>query len=671
MDATTIDSLLAWIARHPLLAGLVIFAVAFGDALVVIGIAIPSLPLLFGVGTLIGLGLIDPWYAVACAALGAFLGDGLSYLVGRLQGERIKGMWPFSRHPQWLAHGEVFFRRHGLKGIFIARYVGAVRPFVPVIAGILRMHAPRYAAASSAAAVSWALLFMAPGWIFGASLDLLSRVAGRLAIVVGLLLAVVGLIGLGVFAAYRVLAPRAAQMIERALAWSHRHPLLGRISIALIDPRRPESGSLALLALGLVSAGWALFALLIPLAAGGEPLRLDLAVHRGMFGLRNPLADAPLAMLSTLGDWQVLAPAVLAVALWLLWRRRWIAAAHWIAAPGFGLLLAGALGWLLDVPRPPAATLASGFSFPSTQVTLATVVYGFFAVLVARELPGRRRAWPYVMAGLLVGVVGFSRLYLGAHWLSDVLGGILLGVVFVTALGLAYRRRIVRSFWARPLSLLFFGTALLAAGWHGTRSVAATLARFEPPLAMQPLPLGDWWLEHWQRLPERRNAVSGRDGWPLNVEYAGDADRLRARLEGAGWTAHAQAGWLDALGLLADDADPDNLPLLPAAHRGRAEALLLSQPGASAGERTVLRLWLAPYRLTPQQAPLWIGTVQTVRFTQRLGLISYWEVDASNELLAREALRASLAGFPLREAPRTAGEVVVLRARDPALDTAR
>lgn len=139
MDSNTLDSLLAWIGQNPLLAGVVIFLIAFIDALLLVGFAVPSLPLLFGIGTLAGLGLINPWYAMACAAAGAFLGDALSYAFGRYQGRHLRRIWPFNRHPQWLARGEAFFHRHGLKGIVIARYVGAVRPLVPAIAGMLHM----------------------------------------------------------------------------------------------------------------------------------------------------------------------------------------------------------------------------------------------------------------------------------------------------------------------------------------------------------------------------------------------------------------------------------------------------------------------------------------------------------------------------------------------------
>src|SRR5690606_16740329 len=130
-----------------------------------VGVAVPAVPLLFGVGTLVGLGLVDGVYATICAGLGAFCGDGVSYVLGRLHGDRLRRMWPFSRHPAWLASGEQFFARRGLKGILIARYVGAVRPFVPAIAGMLKMPVRRYVPASLLAGFSWGACFVLPGWV--------------------------------------------------------------------------------------------------------------------------------------------------------------------------------------------------------------------------------------------------------------------------------------------------------------------------------------------------------------------------------------------------------------------------------------------------------------------------------------------------------------------------
>ena len=661
MNSDSWQALLTWIGQHPVAAGAVIFAIAFCDAIVIVGIVVPALPILFGVGTLIGLGHIDGTYAIASAALGAFAGDGLSYLFGRHYGERMQRIWPFSRHPEWLASGERFFRRHGLKGIVIARFVGAVRPFVPAIAGMLRMRISAYAPASGLASVAWALLFLVPGWMFGASLDLLSAVAGRLALVLGLLLVVLLAIYVTTVAIYKLLAPRAAGMLQRALAWSHAHPVFGRFAEPLIDPQRPESPALALMALLILAAGWSFFSLLILSVGSAEPSGVDLLVHQAMFSLRTPLADQLLAVLLAFGDWQVLLPATLVVFAWLLWRRRRIAAWHWLAAPAVGLLLVTLLGMLLDMPRPPVASAVAGFSFPSVPVTMATVVYGFFAVLIARELPGRSRAWPYAVAGLLVAAVGFARLYFGAHWLSDVLAGASLGMLWIAVLGLAYRSRVTRSFWIRPLASLFFLAVVGTGLWHGGTGAASALARFTPPLTVQEVDTDHWWSAGWQVLPGRRNEVASRSAWPLNLQYAGDVAALRTRLEQAGWNAQAAQGWAVLLRGLDADATPETLPVWPASHSGHHDALVMTRAAPVAGERLVLHLWPSTIALS-DGTPVWQGSVGLFRFGRRFGIFSLWE-DTLGGDAARQALRESLDGWQQREVTRGNTEVLLVQNR--------
>lgn len=666
MDSARLDSLIAWIGLHPLAAGAVIFLIAFGDALVIVGVAIPAVPLLFAVGTMVGLGHVDGLYALACASLGAFVGDGISYWVGHRYGPQLRQRWPFYKHPQWLARGEVTFRKHGMKSLVMARYVGAIRPFVPAIAGMLKMPLRQYMPASGLAAVLWSATFLAPGWVFGTSLDLVAAVAGPLAMVLGVVLLLVALIWAGVFYLWRWLGAHTSDMIERALAWSHRHPVLGRYSEALIDPNRPESASLLLLGVVLLAAGWGFFTILISVGGGSAPSRLDLSVHQAMFGLRNPLADSAMAFLATLGDAVVLAPAVLVVFAWLLWRRRHIAAWHWLAAPAFGLVLTWMLGYLLDMPKPPAATAVAGFSFPSATVTLATVVYGFFAVLIARELPGRRRAWPYVVGALVVGLLGFARLYLGAHWLSDVLAGTLLGLLWIAALGIAYRRRVVRSFWVRPTATLFFACILGMAAWHGSRSVDALLARFDPPLVYTPLAADTWWQSEWQQgLPAHRNELNGRDAWPLNVQLAGPLDALRARLLLSGWENYQTGGWVGLLQTLDRDIAPLELPVLAAMHQGRAEALVMVRRGPTPERMRVLRLWATPVQLQPADQRLWIGTVHELQFTQRLDFVSYWQAQPGEDALL-EGLRDDAGGLETGLSPRSDGGQRVLRLRSPS-----
>ena len=658
MTSAWFDNTLAWISAHPLAAGAVIFLIAFLDSLVVVGIVVPAMPLLFAVGALIGLGHVDGPYAIACAAAGAFSADTLSYWVGRRWGPGMRQVWPFRRYPQLIDRGELLFRRHGVKSILVARFVGAVRPFVPAIAGMLRMRLRRYLPVSAVAAVAWAALFLAPGWIFGASYDAVAAVADRLALVLVALLAVLALVWASVLYTYRWFDSRANELLARAIRWARARPRLGRFAEALIDPRRPESPSLAILAVLLIGIGWAWFALLTTVLMRGEALAIDQNVYGLMTTLRNPLADRLMAGLASIGDAAVLVPAAGLAMIWLAWRRRWMAVTHWLAAVGFGVALTALLEAVISMPSPPTAH--GGFGFPSMTVTMTTITFGFFAILIARELPGRSRVWPYLVSGIVATTVGFARIYLGAHWLSDVVGGMLLGIVWLLVLGLAYRSHVNRSFWMRPLAVIFYLTFTAVALWHAPRAVDPMLANLAPPPPTATLTTADWWDQGWRTLPPQRNERDRALRWPLDVQVAGPLQPLKAHLEARGWAAQPQADWIATLGLLDDDINPAEQPVLPATLDTEAETLLLRRDVGP--ERTqVLRLWRAPVALT-EGIPLWVGSVQTLHYTRPFDIFGLW-LPRADDHAAWDELRDAVTELDARSGPHPQSGLPVLRIR--------
>ena len=373
----------------------------------------------------------------------------------------------------------------------------------------------------------------------------------------------------------------------------------------------------------------------------GEPLLFDHAVQTMMFALRNPLADRLMAALSAIGSAPALGAGSIAVLGWLAWRKRWMAAAHWLAAIAVGLLITVGLGALVDMPRPPTAS--AGFGFPSIAVTMTTVVFGFFAVLVAREFPGRQRVWPYLVAGVATALVAFARLYLGAHWLSDVVAGMLLGVVWVLVLGIAYRRHSTRSFLIRPLVAAFYGGFALALAWHAPRSADATLAEFSPPAPQRAIAADAWWT---QGMGDARH---------FDVEIAGDLAFVQHRLQAQGWQAQTPADWVAALGLLDDERAAQEQPVLPIALDGHPERLLLRRMRGDGID--VLRLWPAPVRLR-DGTPLWVGRYERMQSIKRLRLLTLWQPVARPEPMPPD-LAGTLDAFDhLRD-----GETLRLRGR--------
>jgi membrane protein DedA with SNARE-associated domain len=650
----------AWIAQHPLAAGALVFLIAFGDALAVVGIVVPALPMLFAVGTLIGLGHLNGPYTLAAAALGALCGDGLSYWIGHRFGPGLRGRWPFSRYPSLLDRGERLFRRQGSSAILVARFVGPVRPFVPAIAGMLGMPLKRYLPMSAFAGVLWAASFLAPGWAFGASYDAVAAVADRLLLLALVLVAVLATVWAVVVYASRWFVGHADALLVRTLRFARQHPRLAGWIEGLVDPQRPESASLLLLAVVLFVIAWAWGGLSALLVASGGPLLLDLEVHALMHRLRYPLAEAPLGWLLALGDPRVLLPPALLGMAWLWWRKRRLAAVHWLVAIGFGMALSMGLGALVATPRPPLAP--AGFGFPPLPVVLSTITLGFFAVLIAREYPGRRRVWPYLLGGALSSLVAVAGLYFGLWWLSDALLALLLGIAWLLLLGIAYRRHVTRSFLIKPLAWLFYAALAVSALWQGPRLAAALRASL--PVPMPPAAIaGDaahWWQGAWALLPSARRERDPGHRWPLDVQLAGPAAPLVDALARTGWHTQPEAGWVQALGLLDPARDGAQQAILPATFDGHAEALLLwrAAPADGADRRWVLRLWRAPAPLA-DGTPLWVGSTQTLGYARPLGWFGLWRpVDAAGD--AQRAVAEALGALPHDARARGDGTRVLL-----------
>lgn len=627
MDAATsghfIPTLIEWIRQYPGWSGAIVFAVALLESLVLVGVAVPGAAVMLGAGALVALGAMDLWTTLAWAAAGAIAGDGFSFWIGYRYRERLLRLWPFSRFSGLIHRGEDFFRRHGGKSVVFGRFVGPVRAVIPTVAGMMGMTPLRFAVVNVLSALAWAPAYILPGVVFGASLELASEVAVRLVLSVLLLIGVLWLSRWLIRRTFLLLAPRTHELVSRTLAWSHDHPVLGRVSRALVDPGQPESRALLVLALLLLSAGAAFSYILWRLLSHAGPPTVDTGFYALMQSLRTPWVDQFMVAVTMLGDPAVYVPVAATVLIWLLWRRNFPAALHWLAALGFAVLLSSALKWSLTTPRPQDLYGGlSSFAFPSAHATVSTVMYGFLAVLAARELGPRTRLTLYMGAGALIVLIAFSRLYLSAHWLSDVAGGLTLGLAWVIVLGIAYRQHNPATLPASRL-LLVTGLALaLFGGVHISLQHGAQVQSYAPRAVHTTLAADAWWQQDWQALAPFRDDLVSTHKQPLNLQWAGSLDDIRRSLEQRGWRSPTPLSGRSALYWLLPGVELKQLPVLPQVHGGRHERLLLTH-AAEPGRQWVLRLWASDVRLAPGDTPLWIGTVSSQELQQRFHLVSY------------------------------------------------
>jgi membrane-associated phospholipid phosphatase len=193
--------------------------------------------------------------------------------------------------------------------------------------------------------------------------------------------------------------------------------------------------SAGLLLTALAASGLFFSQLAEGVAGGGAMVHFDSAVASWLHTNATGFATGVMSVVTQLGGAEVLLAVALVAALALLLRRRVAHAALMVAALAGGEALNWALKAAFDRPRPqfaePLAT-AAGFSFPSGHAMVSLTVYGALAFVIASGVESRRmRMLVLGSAGALVLVIGFSRVYLGVHYPSDVLAGYSAGLAWL------------------------------------------------------------------------------------------------------------------------------------------------------------------------------------------------------------------------------------------------
>jgi membrane-associated protein len=155
------------IARFGAGSYLILFAIIFAETGLVVTPFLPGDSLLFAAGTFAALGSFDLVLLLLLLVAAAAIGDTVNYWIGARIGERaFSGRVRFLK-TEHLKRTRAFYARHGGKTIVLARFIPIIRTFAPFVAGVGRMHYPRFLAYNLAGAVLWVALFVLGGYFFG------------------------------------------------------------------------------------------------------------------------------------------------------------------------------------------------------------------------------------------------------------------------------------------------------------------------------------------------------------------------------------------------------------------------------------------------------------------------------------------------------------------------
>lgn len=631
MESHWTQDLLNWMSANPGWAGFWVFVMSFVESLAFIGILIPGIIILFGLGALISLGALDLLPIWLWGSVGAFAGDIISYAIGRRYRGHLAEIWPFSRFPQMLERGRDYFNVHGPKSVAVGRFIGPLRPVIPVTAGMLGLSPRRFLVVDVPACIIWTPAYLIPGMLFGASIEVASEYAGRLSLVLIIGVVVLWFTWWIIWTAYEYLAGHSARWMRHVIRWLRRHPVFRRIAGPLLDSNEPEVLSITMMGLLLVLVFWAIVMLLFLSPFSASPKEMDQAVQAYALGLRNHVADPIMVALTQLSRLWVLLPTSMAVLLWLIGAGRKKAALHWLVAMGGGVILQILLGWSLrSTPLLSEAGFNASYN-PSAALTLVTVVLGYFAVVVARELRRRKRKWPYMIVGLLITLLVLARLYLGLDWLSGALMGVALGLAWTCVVGIAYRQRAMRSFNGLVASLIFFGMLTATFTWQVDQNIDSDLAALKVPLPRSELASQGWWESEWQSLPGERTALQSVAARRFNIQFAGEPANLARILTAHGWQEAEKANWRWMLLSMNPEPTELSLPPLKRDFLGHADILLLHRVGDDPFEQETIRLWDSGFTLNPGGQTVYLGQITSEVLVQRMKLFSYWRVKPAPE----------------------------------------
>lgn len=613
--AEFVNQLLQWLNAHPQLAGLVTFIISAGESVAIIGTIVPGSIMMTAIGTLAGAGVIPLWQTILWAILGAIVGDGISYWIGFRFKDRLPKVWPFRNHPYLLKTGEKFFHRYGSMSVFIGRFVGPVRALVPLVAGMLGMRWFKFFLANVTSAIGWAPAYMAPGILLGAaSLELPPDIAMHVILALFLITLFILLCLWFVYKSFQLIHNQTWQLQEWIWGKLQASRFFSPVTSLLKhhDPAKTH-GQLAL-AFFAVIAGILFVCLAIYVKLKGAPNILvnDAAFHLYR-GLRSDDFNNMMLNITFLGQKQIILPVILTLSVWLALSKRWRAAAHVLA---LGILASGSVFVLKNIIRSerPWGIFQSPetFSMPSGHSTLSATIYIGLAFLIALSVRQTRR-WPIYLVGMLLALaVGTSRLYLGAHWFTDVVSAWLLSAVILMVIVISYQRREEPPINLFGIILVTVATLMVSFSFFHYRHAEQLTANYaQVNWPSSEISMNAWWQKNVE-LPGYHTSLFGFRSSQINIEWVGNIDQIRETLRKEGWSKPPARDWISTLHRMTDVKSTQYLPMVSPQYLDKKPALILTRGVNDEKNLLVLRLWNANLNIKESDQPVWVGIVNIV-----------------------------------------------------------
>ncbi|MBV52951.1 MAG: hypothetical protein CL816_02675 [Coxiellaceae bacterium] len=605
-----VHPIIEYFSQHHQTAIALTFFIAFVESLPLIGTVIPGSILMTAIGTLIGTGIIPASAILLSATLGAFTGDCIGFAVGVYFQNNYRQIWPFYKYPRWMDASEVFFHRHGGKSVIIGRFIGPARSTVPMVAGLLKLSWPRFIGAAIPSAILWVIAYMLPGILLGAfALEVPFKQSSHF-----LMYGIIFIIGLWFIywvcqRSFSVITAYCDHTIDKTWRWLDKHPRTHWIT-DFIQNNDIEDNSSQLKRLIVCAVCLILFLLVFLQLTHEQPLiaQFNSPTYYFLQSIRSITLDNILIVTTAYGNTPLAAMVTLCVLIALLIKHQWRYSYYLLGTMAVPTAITFLIKSTFTSIRPDVVLpYIQENSFPSGHTVISIILYGYIAFITRQFFPDWGKK-VYVLASLLISSIIFSRIYLGAHWLTDILGGTLLASGLLISSILLYRRQTPstheipsETYWAMTLVI-----ALIVLPFTYTMIDFKKIQRiYQVQSHKTILTAKSWSKQPIDNLPIARLNRLGRPLQPFNIQWQDSLSNIRTTLLQSGWTIIQPYPTTTH----STEKIPRSYHLFSPLHHRKKPAIIatIKQPPSAIVE---LKLWSSETYVENTSHPIWIGTLK-------------------------------------------------------------